>query len=161
MTDDMIRALARNGGVIQICLLDEYIRDPDMTNPRYQLEREIREKYEAIKDTLSEEGLTAFRKEWTTMREKFPRNLPTVAEYVDHIDHVIRLVGINHVGIGSDFDGGGGIAGCNDVSEFPAITRELLARGYSENEIRKIWGGNFFRVFREVESIAGKISGLQ
>jgi len=158
MSDDMIRALARNGGVIQICLLDEYIRDPDVNNERYRLEREMREKYDAVKDTLSEAGLAAFRKEWTEMREKYPKDLPSVADYVDHIDHVVSLVGINHVGIGSDFDGGGGLAGCNDVSEFPNITRELLKRGYSENDIAKIWGGNFFRVFRKVESIAAKIS---
>jgi len=158
MSDDMIRALARNGGVIQICLLDEYIRDPDVNNERYRLEREMREKYDAVKDTLSEAGLAAFRKEWTEMREKYPKDLPSVADYVDHIDHVVPLVGINHVGIGSDFDGGGGLAGCNDVSEFPNITRELLKRGYSENDIAKIWGGNFFRVFRKVESIAAKIS---
>lgn len=158
MSDDMIRALARNGGVIQICLLDEYIRDPDVNNERYRLEREMREKYDAVKDTLSEAGLAAFRKEWTEMREKYPKDLPSVADYVDHIDHVVSLVGINHVGLGSDFDGGGGLAGCNDVSEFPNITRELLKRGYSENDIAKIWGGNFFRVFRKVESIAAKIS---
>lgn len=159
MSDDMIRALARNGGVIQICLLDEYVKDPDPSNPRVQLEREMRQKYEAVRDTLSDAGKVQFRKEWTAMREKYPKDLPTVADYVDHIDHVVRLAGIDHVGIGSDFDGGGGISGCNDVSEFPAITHELLARGYSEKEIRKIWGGNFFRVFRKVEEISRKIRG--
>lgn len=159
MSDDMIKALARNGGVIQICLLDEYIKDPDPSNPRFQLEREMRQKYEAVRDTLSDAGKVQFRKEWTAMREKYPKDLPTVADYVDHIDHVVRLAGIDHVGIGSDFDGGGGLSGCNDVSEFPAITRELLARGYSEKEIRKIWGGNFFRVFRKVEEISRKIRG--
>lgn len=159
MTDDMIKALARNGGVIQICLLDEYVKDPDPSNPAYKLGQEMREKYEAIRDTLTEAGRVHFWKEWTALREKYPKDLPTVADYVDHIDHVVRLAGISHVGIGSDFDGGGGLEGCNDVSQFPAITRELLARGYSENDIRKIWGGNFFRVFRNVEEVSRKIRG--
>jgi len=63
---------------------------------------------------------------------------------------------VDYVGIGSDFDGGGGLADCEDVSQFPNITRELLIRGYSEKDIVKIWGGNFFRVFSEVEKVAGK-----
>ncbi|HNQ38369.1 MAG TPA: dipeptidase [Prolixibacteraceae bacterium] len=161
MSDDMIKALARHGGVIQICLLDEYVKDPDPANPRTRLEREMRTRYEAIRDTLSEAGRLHFRKEWSALREKYPKDLPTVADYVDHIDHVVRLVGIDHVGIGSDFDGGGGLSGCNDVSAFPAITRELLARGYSEKEIRKIWGANFFRVFRKVEEVSQRISGAE
>jgi membrane dipeptidase len=75
---------------------------------------------------------------------------------VDHIDHVKNLVGIDYVGIGSDFDGGGGLADCQDVSQFPNITREMVKRGYTEEEILKVWGGNFFRVFREVEALAKK-----
>ena len=75
---------------------------------------------------------------------------------VDHIDHVKNLVGVDYVGIGSDFDGGGGLRDCADVSQFPNITRELLRRGYTEKEIRKIWGGNLLRVFSEVEKFAGK-----
>ncbi len=159
LSDDMIRALAKNGGVIQICLLDEYIKDPDINNPRYKAEQEMREKYNAIKDTLSDAARAAFREQWGELRAQYPRDLPTVKDYVDHIDHVVRLVGINHAGIGSDFDGGGGISGCSDVSQFPNITRELLKRGYSEADIAKIWGGNFFRVFRKVESVAARISG--
>ncbi len=159
LSDDMIRALAKNGGVIQICLLDEYIKDPDVNNPRYKAEQEMREKYNAIKDTLSDTGRAAFRKQWGEVRAQYPKDLPTVQDYADHIDHVVRLVGIDHVGIGSDFDGGGGLSGCSDVSQFPNITRELLKRGYSEDDIAKIWGGNFFRAFRKVERMAARISG--
>jgi membrane dipeptidase len=86
--------------------------------------------------------------------DKYPKNLPTVADCVDHIDYVKNLVGIDYVGIGSDFDGGGGVDGCSDVSQFPNITAEMLKRGYTEDEIRKVWGGNFFRVFYEVEKKA-------
>jgi membrane dipeptidase len=79
-----------------------------------------------------------------------------VKDLVDHIDHVKSLVGVDYVGIGSDFDGGGGLIDCTDVSQFPNITRELIRRGYTESEIRKIWGGNLLRVFREVEKVAEK-----
>ena len=75
---------------------------------------------------------------------------------VDHIDHIVKVAGINHVGIGSDFDGGGVVDGCEDVSKFEAITLELVKRGYNKNEIRKIWSENFMRVFREVEDVAGR-----
>ena len=85
-----------------------------------------------------------------------PDKLATVADVVDHIDHIVEVAGIDHVGIGSDFDGGGEVEGCFDVSEMPNITIELVKRGYSEDQIRKIWGGNIMRVFKEVEESAGK-----
>ena len=80
--------------------------------------------------------------------------LPSVADLVDHIDYVKNLAGIDYVGIGSDFDGGGGLADCADVSQFPNITREMLNRGYTEDEIIIVWGGNFFSVFNEVENLS-------
>jgi membrane dipeptidase len=156
MSDEMINALAQNGGVIQICLLNEYIKDPDTTATAYKKEREMRKTYNEKFDSLSETEKAEFRKKWDEMRQKSSKKLPTVSDYVDHIDHVVKLAGIDHVGIGSDFDGGGGLSDCKDVSQFPNITRELLKRGYSEFDIDKIWGGNFFRVFLEVEKIAGK-----
>jgi membrane dipeptidase len=85
---------------------------------------------------------------------KDPENVATVEDVVDHIDHIVDVAGIDHVGIGSDFDGGGGVDGCFDVSELANITIELVNRGYSKEEIRKIWSGNLLRVFREVEEAA-------
>ena len=79
-----------------------------------------------------------------------------MAEFVDHIDHIVAVAGIDHVGIGTDFDGGGELADCYDVSELGAVTRELVMRGYSGVAIEKIWGGNLMRVFREVEAAAEK-----
>ena len=79
----------------------------------------------------------------------------TVSVLVDHIDYVVDLVGIDHVGIGSDFDGGGGLLDCRDASQIMNITIELFNRGYSQDDIRKIWGGNLLRVFREVTLYAG------
>jgi membrane dipeptidase len=154
MTDEMISALAKNGGVIQICLLSDYVKDPDTTTVRYKKDREMRAIYNEKWDTMSDDEKTEFRKQWTEVREKYPRSLANVADLVNHIDHVAKLVGIDYVGIGSDFDGGGGLSGCNDVSEFPNITREMLKRGYSEEDILKVWGGNFFRAFRQVEEYA-------
>ena len=87
-----------------------------------------------------------------------PEKLPTVADVVDHIDHIVEVAGIDHVGIGTDFDGGGEVEGCFDVSEMTNITIELVNRGYSKEEIRKIWGGNFLRVLRDVEDAAGNRS---
>ncbi len=79
----------------------------------------------------------------------------SVSDFVDHIDHAVDLIGIDHVGISSDFDGGGGVRGWSDASETFNVTLELVRRGYSEDEIRKLWGGNLLRVWREVERIAG------
>lgn len=150
MTDDMIKALAKNGGVIQICLLDDYIKDPDTTTVRYQKEQELRIVFNTSFAKMSEEEQAEVRKQWRELGEKYPKQLPTVADCVDHIDHVKNLVGIDYVGIGSDFDGGGGLADCADVSQMPNITAEMLKRGYTEEEIAKVWGGNFLRVFSEV-----------
>jgi membrane dipeptidase len=108
-------------------------------------------------DTFSEAEKKKAREEWMRIEEKYPPNLATVAEAVDHIDHIVKVVGIDYVGIGTDFDGGGGLKDCYDVSEMGNITLELVKRGYSEEDIRKIWGGNFMRVFREVEKVASKI----
>jgi microsomal dipeptidase-like Zn-dependent dipeptidase len=73
-----------------------------------------------------------------------------VRDLVDHIDYVVRLIGIDQVGIGSDFEGGGGVTGWMDAGETANVTVELVRRGYSEEEIQKIWGGNLLRVWREV-----------
>jgi membrane dipeptidase len=80
----------------------------------------------------------------------------TVSDLVDHIDYAVKLIGVEHVGISSDFGGGGGIAGWADASETPNITAELVARGYSERDIDMIWSGNLLRVWREVERVAAE-----
>ena len=83
----------------------------------------------------------------------------TVADFVDHIDYAVKLIGIDHVGIASDFDGGGGIAGWNSAAEAFNVTLELVRRGYTEEQIAKIWGDNLLRVWGEVEKVAGRIQG--
>jgi len=157
MSDEMIKKLAAKGGVIQICILDEYIKNPDTTTVSYKRIKQIRKIYSGGMEKMTEaekEGLFA---EWDELKAWKQKDLPNVKDLVDHIDHVKNLVGVDYVGIGSDFDGGGGLIDCTDVSQFPNITRELLRRGYTETEIRKIWGGNLLRVFREVEKVGEKL----
>ncbi len=156
MTDEMIKKLAEKGGVIQICLLDEYIKNPDTTTVKFQRMKLLHKRYRES-DKMSEAEKTALSKEWDEVEAMDQDKLPGVNELCDHIDYVKKLVGVDYVGIGSDFDGGGGLRDCADVSQFPNITRELLRRGYTESEIKKIWGGNLLRVFKEVEKVSEKL----
>ena len=157
MTDEMIKKLAAKGGVIQICLLDEYVKNPDTTTVNYKRIKQIRKIYANDLDKMTEAQKDAMFKEWDELKAWKQKDMPSVKDLCDHIDHVKKLVGVDYVGIGSDFDGGGGLMDCGDVSQFPNITKELLRRGYTETEIKKIWGGNLLRVFREVEKTAEKI----
>jgi len=78
--------------------------------------------------------------------------MASLKDAVDHIDYIVKLAGIDYVGIGSDFDGGGGITGLQSANELPQITMELIRRGYSDQDIAKIWGGNLIRVMKKVET---------
>ncbi len=158
MSDEMIKTLAAHGGVIQICLLDVYVKEPDTTLVRYQLQQQLEKEYRDRYNTMSDEEKGKLHQRWDYLQNNYQDQLPTVSDLVDHIDHVVKLVGVDYVGIGSDFDGGGALTDCPDVSQFPNITYELLKRGYSEDDIRKIWGGNLFRVFKEVEMVAGTLA---
>ena len=91
--------------------------------------------------------------------QKPERSAPpvNVADFVDHIDYMVKLMGIDHVGISSDFDGGGGVKGWNDASETFNVTLELVKRGYSEEEIAKLWGQNLLRVLDEVQAFAASM----
>lgn len=155
LTDDMLLALKDNGGVIQICILSSYLRtqEPD---PRMDAELgELKKKY-GDTSMLSEEQKKAMRSEYREIKKKYEK-LATIKDVVDHIDHVVQVVGIDHVGIGTDFDGGGSVEGCTSVAGMKNITVELLRRGYSRQEIEKIWGGNLFRVMKKVEEVAAEI----
>jgi hypothetical protein len=81
----------------------------------------------------------------------------TLSDMLDHLDHAVKVAGIDHVGIGTDFDGGGGVSGFNDHSEALNVTVELLRRGYTEEQIHKIWGGNLLRVWRDVIKVATRL----
>ncbi len=154
LTDDMLVALEANGGVIQICVLSNYLKTPE---PNPEMESSIKElqtrygDYNALSDERKKQANSEFRE----IQKKYEK-LATVRDVVDHIDHVVQVIGIDCVGIGTDFDGGGGVDGCRTAAEMKNITIELLRRGYSKEDITKIWGGNLMRVLRKVEEIAGK-----
>jgi membrane dipeptidase len=153
LDDDMLLALRENGGVIQICILSNYLKTPEK-NPEMDAKlAELRKKYGDYND-LRDDQKKLLRGEYREIQKRYEK-LATVKDAVDHIDHVVQVIGIDYVGIGTDFDGGGGIEGCRTAAEMKNITIELLRRGYSKADIRKIWGGNVMRVLRENEDYAG------
>ncbi len=153
LPDDLIRAVAEKGGVIQVCMVPSFLKKYDMPADAKAAWTNFREKWKDY-DQLSEEQKQQARNEWGELNEQYPRGRATVSDFVDHIDHIVAVAGVDHVGIGSDFDGGGKLEDCRDVSELPNITAELLKRGYSEEDIIKIWGGNFLRMMETVQALA-------
>jgi membrane dipeptidase len=152
MSDEMIKKLGENGGVIQINFGSEF------------LDEEIRESSEAYSDSvrryMAEHHLEYRSPELNEYRKKYKSEHPIgyadVSDVVKHINHVVELVGIDHVGLGSDFDGLGDSlpVGLKDVSMYPNLIYELLKAGYSEEDIEKICSGNFLRVWKEIEQFA-------
>jgi membrane dipeptidase len=155
LDDDCLKALAKNGGVIQMCFLSDYVKKPDPNPKRDSALAVVRKKYNDFQDLSDEKSREAYN-EYREVGKKYPNKLATVQDMVDHIDHIVKVIGIDYVGIGTDFDGGGDLSGCRDVSQMGNVTLELVKRGYSEKDISKIWGGNFMRVFREVQKLAAK-----
>jgi len=156
LTDDQLRALARNGGVIQICFLGAYVKTPPVVPEREKAMKELEAKYGPVREIRDDAVRTKAMAERDAINKQFPQARATVQDLVDHIDHVRKVVGIDYVGIGTDFDGGGGVVGCDDVSGMIHVTEELIRRGYTDREIEKIWGGNFFRVFDKVIALSGR-----
>lgn len=149
LSDDMLMALADNGGVVQMCILSDYVKQLEQSPQRDSAKLAFRAKHSNWANYTEEERKIGLN-DWYQLDVDFPPLLATVSDAVDHIDHMVKVAGIDHVGIGTDFDGGGGLEDCFDASELGNITLELVKRGYSEEDIRKIWGGNFMRVFAEV-----------
>jgi len=153
MNDEMLKKLAENGGVIQMCILSDYVKVIEQDSSRINALKSLRVKYKNWNELSQDEQQKAYQ-EWETVDETYPPILATVSDAVDHIDHIVEVAGIDHVGIGTDFDGGGGLEDCFDVSQIKNITIELVKRGYSVNDIEKIWGRNFMRVFKQVQKLA-------
>ena len=156
MTDDMLKLIAKNGGVVQLTMLSNYLRDPVPNITAEKLKKELLSSIKPIDQMTTLEKET-MRKRLNDIDDKYPIAPANLKNVVDHIDHIVNVAGIDHVGIGCDFDGGGGIDGVFDVSQVMNITIELVKRGYNEDQIAKIWGGNLIRVFSEVQTIARKI----
>ncbi len=157
MTDEMLKALAENGGVIQLCLLSSYIKKVEQDPKREELLKQLAAKYPS--GERSEDEQKKYESERAEINSTYPQKRATVADAVDHIDHIVKVAGIDHVGIGSDFDGGGGLEGCMEASDLGNITVELVRRGYTENQIRKIWGENMMRIMREAQQFAENNKG--
>jgi membrane dipeptidase len=157
MTDDMLRAVAKNGGVVQVNFYNAFI-DEDY---RKAAEAQAKDRDAAVKaygDQMKAAGKTVtyldndrIEREWAA---RIPR--PPFKSLMDHIDHIAKVAGVDHVGLGSDFDGVSGATpqGIDSAADLPKITQALLDRGYSADDIRKILGGNVLRVFREAERVS-------
>ncbi len=158
LSDEMIQALATHDGVLQMCILSDYVKEMPVNPQREAAIAALREKYGTWETIQDDSARRLLRQAYNELDIQYPRHLATVADVVDHIDHVVRLVGINHIGIGTDFDGGGGVSGCNDVSQMSNITAELLKRNYRREDIEKIWGGNFMRIFRRSLEISKELN---
>jgi membrane dipeptidase len=157
MTDDMLRAVAKNGGVVQVNFYSGFV-DEDY---RKAMEAQSKDQAAAIqkyKDSLQAQGkpvnyieVNRIEREWMA---KIPR--PPFKDLIDHIDHIAKIAGVDHVGLGSDFDGVSGATphGMDSAADLPKITQALLDRGYSADDIRKVLGGNLLRVFRQAETVS-------
>jgi membrane dipeptidase len=162
MTDDMLRAVAKNGGVVQVNFFSGF----DDQDYRNALEAQAKDQAAAIQkyvDSFKAQGkpvnyimVDRMEREWMA---KIPR--PPFKVLIDHIDHIAKVAGVDHVGLGSDFDGVSGATpqGMDSAADLPKITQGLLDRGYSAEDIRKILGGNLLRVFEQVEGVSREMHG--
>jgi CubicO group peptidase (beta-lactamase class C family)/microsomal dipeptidase-like Zn-dependent dipeptidase len=163
LTDDLMRAIAAKGGVIQIVAYTGFLElDPARDAAEKALEKEVaRQAGDAEFDSAKHEYLPAYQQRMKRLDQQFP--LATLDAYLDHIQHAVSVAGIDHVGLASDFDGGGGIRGWNDASETQNVTAGLRKRGFTDAQIAQLWSGNLLRVWHEVElaanatPVAGKV----
>lgn len=176
LDDEMLLALKENGGVVQTVAFSSYVseaRRSFIEEGREKLRRSVAEEldYEILEPPAAGQLSEAEREEYDAfMADIDARIAPrvrtevtalappaTVSDFVDHIDYLVDLIGLEHVGISSDFDGGGGIEGWNDASESLNVTLELVRRGYTEGEIEMMWSGNLLRVLDDVQRISAEI----
>jgi membrane dipeptidase len=157
MTDDMLRAVAKNGGVVDVNFYSGFV-DEDYRKASEPIGKQSAEAVRAFEEKQKAEGkpvsymeIDRIEREWA---DKVPR--PPLKSLIDHIDHIAKVAGIDHVGLGSDFDGVSGQTpqGIDSAADLPKITQALLDRGYSPDDIKKILGGNLLRVFRQVETVS-------
>ncbi|MGH7128288.1 MAG: dipeptidase, partial [Planctomycetaceae bacterium] len=149
--DEILRKLPENGGVIMVNFFSGFI-NPEaagIMRESYEVRRKLQAEFPDDRE---------FARAWDRWHREHPLPPGTLAQVVDHIDHIARTAGVDHVGLGSDFDGVSRTPeGLGDVSTFPSITEELLKRGHSEEAVKKILGGNLLRVMRQAEEVARKL----
>jgi membrane dipeptidase len=166
MTDDMLRAIANSGGpdskggVVQVNFYSGFVSQ-QYRDAQKAMEPELKKAVQALQDKAKAEGREASQTEMAKLQREYADRIPRppFSQLIDQIDHVAKVAGIDHVGIGSDFDGISGQLpeGMDSVADLPKITAALMERGYSAEDCRKILGGNFLRVFREVEQVAKQL----
>jgi membrane dipeptidase len=163
MTDDMIRAMAAKGGVIQInyhvSFLSQEFRNAEMVHPEWDKAIAL----EVKKRCGEKEGCRLIEGDRITREYVLRGDLPRVewTKIIEHIDHAVKVAGIDHVGLGSDFDGANMPFGMEDVTKLPQITNALLEKGYSEGDVKKILGENTLRVMAEVERVSRELNAAK
>ncbi len=147
MTDDMIKAIAAKGGVVQVNFVSDYLKKP--SDAFRAAKTKVR--MAGVGKVLTPAMEAKLAAESDSLAKVYAPERASLSDIAKHIDHIVKLVGIDHVGIGSDFDGGGGVNGLEDVSQIENLTIELMRRGYSEADLAKIWGGNLLRVLGQAK----------
>ncbi|NCT72594.1 MAG: membrane dipeptidase [Xanthomonadaceae bacterium] len=151
--DSRLRQLAAKGGAIHVNAYGGYLIDIPKIPERETAMGALGEKY-GPESELAVDRVPAYLAERRAIEARYPARRATFDDYMAHVLHILKVAGVDHVGIGADWDGGGGVAGLEDVSALPKITEALLAAGYTEQDVRKIWSGNLLRVIREAQAIA-------
>jgi membrane dipeptidase len=155
--DARIKRLADKGGVIQINSYSDYLIDIPPNLARVAAMRALNQKYGQYR-TLAPEKFKAYMAERHAVEAQYPLPEATLDDVMNHLLHVLKLVGPDRVGIGLDMDGGGGVVGMEDIAGIPEITKRLVAAGYGEEDLAKIWGGNALRLLRQAEAYAAMTS---
>jgi len=156
--DDLLRRIARNGGVVQINFYSLFIDQKTVAPQADERGQRLKAQQEALSVKYADDP-ERLAEESDKLEAQNPLPPLPLSKLIDHIDHIAKVAGIDHVGLGPDFDGANDFPeGARDVSMYPNITYELLKRGYSEPDIRKILGENFLRVFAQAELVARKMS---
>ncbi len=150
--DELLIQLAESGGVVHVNAFGSYLEALQPTPEHKAAMDELRAKFGTDLASLSAEEIDAYRSARAEVYERFPPPRSSFEKYVEHLLYVLELVGPDHVGIGADWDGGGGVDGMEDVASVPRITDALIEAGYSPEDIAKIWSGNLLRLLREVEA---------
>ncbi len=161
LDDETLRALAAKGGVVQIVAYEGFLKvqPPEQAAAMQALGERLGIEPPTTSDgvmALPEEQRFAFLRGVQEIQARWPP--ASVDDLVDHVDYAVRLIGVDHVGISSDFGGGGGVLGWSSANETANVTAELERRGYSAEDIAKIWSGNLLRVWREVERVAAELA---
>ncbi len=156
-SDALLKKLASRGGVIQMNALGSFIKDLTQSPERLAAVAALRQKWGAL-DALAPERYEAYLDERMAMDRQFPEARADFADYMEQFLYTLKLIGPDHVGVGADWDGGGGVEGMRDISALPKITERLLAEGYTEADLRNIWGGNVLRLLKAAEDHAAGLA---